>query len=76
MIPGVPCIMSTHSLSHYQPYYIYYRTYIFTSIIYIIITITMTEGGRETGREREVLYILYIYIVSTGSHMVRVVVGI
>ena len=45
-------------------------------MIYIIITIPMTAGGRETGRGREVLYILYIYIVSTGSHMVRVVVGI
>ena len=61
LIPGVPLNMSTHSLSYYQPYYIYYTSYIFTSILYIIIIIITIERGREGGREREMLYILCMY---------------
>ena len=61
LIPGVPFNMSTHSLSHYQTYYIYYISYIFTSILHIIIIVITIEGGREGGREREMLYILCIY---------------
>ncbi len=54
LIPGVPLNRSTHSLSHYQPYYIYYISYIFTSILYYYYYYYYREreGGREGGRER------------------------
>ena len=62
LIPGVPFNMSTHSLSHYQPYYIYYISYIFTSILYYYYYYYYyyreTEGGREGERER--CYTYYI----------------
>ena len=60
LIPGVPLNMSTHSLSHYQPYYIYYISYIFISILYIVIIIITVEreGGRES--ERDVIPIMNI----------------
>ena len=65
-VPGVPFNMSTNSLSHYQSYYRYYISYIFTSIFTSILYFYYYYNyyrQREGGREREMLYILYIYCI-------------